>query len=263
MGADRTQGGDSDGAGRIHLTGSKSMKKLLLSAAVALIGATAAGSAIAAGDGHPVVGVAEFVNQTSAGWWSGGVGWELSGMLSNELSSSGDFHVVERQKLQNVLEEQNLAASGRVAAGSGPKIGKLTGAQYLVTGTVTAYTENASSTGGGFSIKGIGLGGKSSEAYLAVDIRVINTQTGDIDFSRTVEGRSKSSGVAVGINRGGFGGSLAHEENTPAGKAIRAALVEVTDYLDCVMVKKDSCVADYAAKEQKRRQGDKSSLKLD
>src|SRR5450432_2777580 len=172
------------------------MKKLLLSVALAMVGATAAGSALAAGDGRPVVGVAEFTNQSAAAWWRGGVGWELSGMLSNELSSSGDFHVVERQKMQNVLEEQNLAASGRVASGTGAKIGKLTGAQYLVTGTVTAYEENAASTGGGFSFKGIGLGGKSSEAYLAVDLRVINTETGDVDFSRTLEGRSKSSGVS-------------------------------------------------------------------
>ncbi len=239
------------------------MKKLLLGMAIAVAGITAAGGAFAAGDGRPVVGVAEFTNQSAAAWWSGGVGWELSGMLSNELSSSGDFHVVERQKMQNVLEEQNLAASGRVASGTGAKIGKLTGAQYLVTGTVTAYQENTSSTGGGLSFKGIGLGGKSSEAYLAVDLRVINTTTGDVDFSRTVEGRSKSSGVAVGVYRGGFGGNLAHEENTPTGKAIRAALVEITDYLDCVMVKRDACVADFQAKEQKRRQGDKKALKLD
>jgi curli biogenesis system outer membrane secretion channel CsgG len=162
-----------------------------------------------------------------------------------------------------VLEEQNLAVSGRVAPGTGAKIGKLTGAQYLVTGTVTAYQENTSSTGGGLSFRGIGLGGKSSEAYLAVDLRVINTTTGDIDFARTVEGRSKSSGINVGVYRGGFGGSLAHEENTPTGKAIRAALVEITDYLDCVMVKRDGCEAEYRAKEQKRRDGDKKSLKLD
>ncbi|HEX6832030.1 MAG TPA: CsgG/HfaB family protein, partial [Rudaea sp.] len=226
-------------------------------------GIAGAGSAFAAGDGRPSVGVAEFTNQSGAAWWRGGVGWELSGMLSNELSSSGDFRVVERNKLEKVLEEQNLAVSGRVAPGTGAKIGKLTGAQYLVTGTVTAYEENTSGTGGGFSIKGISLGGKKSSAYLAVDVRVINTTTGDIDFARTIEGRSESSGVAVGVYRGGFGGNLAHEENTPAGKAIRAALVEITDYLDCAMVKKDGCMAEYQAKEQKRRQNDKKALKLD
>src|SRR5215813_4577923 len=135
------------------------MKKLLLGAAIALASVAASGSVFAAGG--PTLGVAEFTNQSGAAWWRGGVGWELSGMLSNELASSGTFHVVERQKLEKVLEEQNLGASGRVAPGQGAKIGKLTGAQYLVFGTVSAYEENTSSTGGGFAIKGIGLGGKS------------------------------------------------------------------------------------------------------
>jgi len=237
------------------------MKSLML--ALAMVATGFAQGALAAGDGRPTVGVAEFTNQSGAAWWRGGVGWELSSMLSNELSSSGAFHVVERQKLQNVLEEQNLGASGRVAPGQGAKIGKLTGAQYLITGTVSAYEENTSSTGGGLSFRGIGLGGKQSEAYMAIDLRVINTTTGDVDYSRTVEGRSKSSGVNVAVYRGGFGGNLAHEENTPAGKAIRAALVEASEYLECVMVKKDGCIQEYNAKEQKRRQGDKKALKLD
>ncbi len=240
------------------------MKKFVLAVAMAVATfAVAEGALAAGGDNRPVVGVAEFTNQSGAAWWRGGVGWELSGMLSNELSSSGAFRVVERQKLQAVLEEQNLAASGRVAKGTGAKIGKVTGAQYLVTGTVTSYEENTSSTGGGLSFKGIGFGGKSAEAYLAVDVRVINTETSDVEFSRTIEGRSKSSGVAVGVYRGGFGGNLAHEENTPAGKAIRAALVEISDYLDCVMVKRDGCEGEFNAKEQKRRQGDKKAIKLD
>jgi len=256
--------GDEQSGGKLSIRGDNSMKKFVLAVAMAVAAFGVAHGAMAAGgDGKPVVGVAEFTNESGAAWWRGGVGWELSGMLSNELSSSGAFRVVERQKLQSVLEEQNLAASGRVAKGTGAKIGKVTGAQYLITGTVTAYEENTSSTGGGLSFKGIGFGGKSAEAYLAVDVRVINTETSDIEFSRTIEGRSKSSGVAVGVYRGGFGGSLAHEENTPTGKAIRAALVEITDYLDCVMVKRDGCEADFNAKEQKRRQGDKKAIKLD
>lgn len=226
------------------------------------VGALYAGNALAAGE-RPAVGVAEFKNESAAGWWRGGVGWELSGMLSNELSSTNDFRVLERAKLEKVLEEQNLAASGRVRAGTGGKMGQVTGADYLVFGTVTAYEENTSSTGGGLSFHGISLGGKSSEAYLAVDVRVVNSSTGEVDFSRTVEGRSSGGGVSIGLYRGGFGGDLAHEQNTPAGKAIRAALVEITDYLDCVMVKKDSCVAEYNAKEQRRRNSDKNAIKLD
>ena len=237
------------------------MKKSIFATALAVAGLVCAGSAFAAG--KPAVGVAEFKNESAAGWWRGGVGWELSGMLSNELSSSGDFRVVERAKLEKVLEEQNLAASGRVRSGTSAKMGQVTGADYLVFGTVTSYEENTASTGGGFSIKGISLGGKKSEAYIAVDVRVINSSTGEVDFSRTIEGRSSGGGVSVGLYRGGFGGNLAHEENTPAGKAIRAALVEITDYLDCVMVKRDSCESEFRAKEQKRRDSDRKSIKLD
>lgn len=237
------------------------MNKKALVLVCALSATIFAGAAMAAG--KPSIGVAEFKNESGAAWWRGGVGSELSGMLSNELSSSGDFRVVERAKLNKVLDEQDLAASGRVRRGTGAKTGEVTGADYLVMGTVTAYEENTSNTGGGLSFRGISLGGKKSEAYLAVDVRVVNTTTGEVDFSRTIEGRSSGGGVSIGLYRGGFGGDLAHEENTPAGKAIRATLVEITDYLDCVMVKRDSCESEFGAKERRRRDSDRKAIKLD
>jgi curli biogenesis system outer membrane secretion channel CsgG len=237
-----------------------SMNKPIFAFCLALMAAL---PGLAAAQDKPVLGVIEFRNDSGAGWWRGGVGWELAGMLTNELSATGAFRVVERSKLQAVLEEQDLAASGRVKAGSGAKIGKLTGAQYLVSGTVTSFEENTKGTGGGLSFKGVSVGGKSSEAYLAIDIRVINAETGEIDFVRTVEGRSKGGGVSVGLYKGGFGGSLAQEEKTPVGKAIRAALVEVTDYLECAMVKQDRCLQAYEAKEAKRRDSNRGSLKFD
>ena len=224
----------------------------------ALIGALVLASAIgalpaAAQGGKPVIAVAEFKNETNAGWWSGGVGWELSGMLSNELVSTGDFKVVERTQIESVLAEQNMAASGRISPGTGAQIGKLTGAQYLIAGTVTSFEENTASTGGGISYGGISLGGNKSEAYLAVDLRVINATTGEIDYVRTIEGRSKGGGVSIGVFRGGFGGALSNQKNTPVGKAIRAALVEITDYLSCVMVQRGGCEAEFEAKEARCR----------
>ena len=237
------------------------MKRVLFGA-LALMGVVFAGNVSAAGP-KPVVAVAEFLNESGAAWWSGGVGWELSGMLSNELAATGDFKVVERNTLQTVLEEQNLAASGRVAPGTGAKIGKLTGADYLIAGTVTAYEEGSQSTGGGLSFKGISLGGNSSKAYLAVDLRVINATTGEIDFVRTIEGTAKSGGVSVGVYRGGFGGALSQQKNTPAGKAIRAALVEITDYLSCVMVQQNGCESEYDAKESRRREKTRDAIDLD
>lgn len=212
----------------------------------------------------PVLGVAEFQNTaTGVYWWGGGVGWDLSDMLTNELVATGSFTVVERAKLEPVLREQDLADYGRVKKGTGAKIGKLTGAKYLVLGSVSAFESDVSSKGGGVSFRGISVGGKKEEAYLAVDLRVVDTTSGEIVFVRTVEGRAASKGVNVGVYKGGFGGNLAQENKTPAGKAIRAAMVEITDYLSCVMVEKDGCEAEYAAKEKKRRDSTKDSIKLD
>jgi len=236
----------------------------VLCVALALAGLAVADPVMAQrGSGKPVVAVTEFRNESGAAWWRGGVGWELAGMLTNELASTGDFKVVERNKIEDVLSEQNLAASGRVAPGTGARIGKLTGAQYLITGTVSAYEEETSSTGGGISFGGVSLGGKSERAYLAIDLRVINATTGEVDFVRTIEGNAKGGGMSIGLYRGGFGGALSQENKTPAGKAIRAALVEATDYLSCVMVQQDGCESEYDAKENRRREKTRGALDLD
>lgn len=212
----------------------------------------------------PVVAVAEFNNTANGNyWWSRGVGWELAGMLANELANTGEFRVVERAKLEPVLAEQDLAADGRVSKGTGAKVGMITGAEYLILGTVSAFERETSSTGGGISVSGISIGGSKEQAYIAVDIRVVDSTTGELDFVRTVEARSKGAGMSLGLFRGGFGGTLASEKRTPAGKAIRAVLIEITDYLTCAMIEQGECLAEYDAKEKKRRDKLKNSISLD
>lgn len=211
----------------------------------------------------PVLGVAEFENDTNASWWYSDVGDDLSSMLANELSGTGKFRVVERTKLEKVLDEQDLADSGRIKKSTGAKIGELTGAQYLVFATVSAFDTRTASTGGGVSFRGISVGGKKEEAYIAVDLRVVDTTTGEVAFTRTVEARSSGGGVNLGVYRGGFGGNLNKEANTPTGKAIRAVIMEISDYLACAMVDQDGCMDDYDQKEASRRAKTKKSIKLD
>ena len=134
------------------------MKKSLVTGICACAFVLCAGSAMA---DKPVLGVAEFTNNvTGVYWWNADVARDLSGMLTNELAATGSFSMVERSKLEHVLAEQNLAASGRIEAGTGAKIGKLTGAEYMVMATVTAFEENTKGTGGGIGYKGIRVGGQ-------------------------------------------------------------------------------------------------------
>ena len=222
---------------------------------------------------RPILAVAEFTNDaTSVGWWGGGIGSELASMLASELAAIDAFVVVERERLDRVLDEQDLAASGRVRPDTAAASGRLVGAQYIVMGTVTDYSENTSRRGGGLNVRGpsiggrranIGVGGGQSEAYIAVDVRVVNATTGELVHVRTIEGRTQDSSVSLRGSVGRLGGDLARENDTPAGEAIRAALIEITDYLECEMVLQTAaCQARYQERESRRRERTRDALRF-
>lgn len=223
----------------------------------------------------PRISVPSFKNETNWWWWKSNTARELGDALSNELSATGNFNVVERQKLQAVLSEQELAEMGLVKKKTGARRGELTGAQYVVLGRVTAFEEGVSKKSGGGQIGGCfmgicaGGGEQKSEkdAYISIDLRVVDTTTGEVAYSRTIEGRAtdkaQSSSNRIGILGIQAGSNASEEKKAPVGKALRAALIETTEYLSCVMYKKDACVGTYQAKDTKRRQGTQGVLQLD
>jgi len=211
------------------------------------------------------LGVLRFTNNTHASWWTTSAGSELQDMLIAELAGMKCFSVLERKELGAVLREQDLGRSGRVSKRTRAKIGKITGAKYLVAATVSAFEENTSGSGAGLSFKGFSIGGKRKRAYIAVDLKVIDVDTGEIADVRTVEATSKSGGLNLGIFRGGFGGSLGGHKKTPTGKAIRACVMEIAEYLKCSMIQGPNapCMEDYNAKESRRREKTKGSIDLE
>ena len=235
--------------------------KQSITALIIITGLYVAGTAYAVS--KPVVGIAEFKKSVAVNWWGGQVGRDMADMLANELMATKKFNVVERQKLNAVIGEQDLAAAGRIKKGTGAKTGQLTGAKYLVTGTVTSYEENTASTGGGLSFKGIKLGGSKGKAYIAVDLRVIDTTTGVVIDSRTVEANSSKGGLNLGFFKSGVGGNFNTKKKTPAMKAVRAVIMEISEYLACSMVDQDSCLDDYDAKESRRREKTKGAITLE
>jgi curli biogenesis system outer membrane secretion channel CsgG len=207
--------------------------------------------------GRPVIGVLKFQDETGALFMQGGVGRALTTMLTNELSARPAFIVVERQKLRAVLEEQDLSASGRVSAETSIAIGKLTGAQYLVTGTVTAFEERFEPA----TVKRSGLFGRNAQVsppsmggYLAVDLRVIDTVTGEIRHARTIAGTTPP-------NADGSVGNDPYESG-PDQRAVRAAVIEIVDYLQCAMVARDACLAVYEEKERRRQETTRGAVEI-
>jgi curli biogenesis system outer membrane secretion channel CsgG len=181
------------------------------------------------------IAVSRFTDKTGKGWWTGQIGDGMADMLTTALFNTNRYIVLERQQLSDVLAEQDLAAAGRVKQETAAPIGQVEGAELLITGAVTGYEPGASGLGGG--IGGFGGGGGGGilagfkKAYLAIDVRVIDTKTSRILAAATVEGSATDIGGMIG----GFGGPIAAGlggwSKTPLEKALRVCIQESVNFI--------------------------------
>jgi len=121
----------------------------------------------------PVVAVLYFDNN-SFGKDRGdydGLGKGIADLLINDMASNPSMRVVERDRIQSVLQEQSLVAAKSIDPQTAVKLGKLLGAGYMITG--------------GFMSDGKGT--------LLVTSRVINVETGAI--TNPVKMQSKGDDV--------------------------------------------------------------------
>jgi TolB-like protein len=63
-------------------------------------------------------------------------------MSGNMTSQSQGFDVLDRNHIKRILEEQNLSLSGLVDPTTIKKIGKLTGTDIIITGTITPFGDS-------------------------------------------------------------------------------------------------------------------------
>ena len=66
----------------------------------------------------------------------------MSEMLATALAQTNRFVLVERERLDKVIAEQNLALAGLVDESAAAEVGNLLGAQYVVMGAVTSATKD-------------------------------------------------------------------------------------------------------------------------
>lgn len=239
------------------------LRRHLLHAALAGIAALMPALATAGDADRPVLGVIKFQDETGAMPFQGGVGRVFTNILTNELAARPVFTVVERRRLAAVLEEQDLAASGRLKPGEGARIGELTGADYLVMGTVTAFERGVEKKSARGMLAGFGGSRESETAYLAIDLRVVDATTGEIAWARSVEGRTTKTRASAGADLGGLGFGYESLNGEADAKVVRAAILEVIDYLECAMVVRDACLATFADKDQRRVATTRRVLKHD
>jgi curli biogenesis system outer membrane secretion channel CsgG len=176
------------------------------------------------------IGCKDFANE--AGWhgqWE--IGRNLTIMLESALFDSGRFVIVEREKLGDVLSEQNLAASGRAAKSKVAQTGLIRSARYIASGAVTEVSENQSGGGAGVSFKGISLGGGKKEAQITVIVKLIDTTTGEIVAKERVVGKAGGTRLNVGVSVGGLNTDMGGFKETPLGQAAQDCIVKASEFI--------------------------------
>lgn len=176
------------------------------------------------------VGVKGFENQAG---WSGDydLAQNLGVMLESSLFDTGRFVVLQREKLQDVIAEQDLQASGRAAkAKNVAQTGKLRSARYIAGGAITEVSHDQSGGGGGVNIGGFRLGLSKNEAQIAVVVTLTDTTTGEIVGKERVIGKAGGTGVNVGYS-GSIGGDLGGFRKTPIGQAAQDVVNKAAEFL--------------------------------
>jgi curli biogenesis system outer membrane secretion channel CsgG len=167
---------------------------------------------------RPAVALLDFDFGAIQPWWTGNndLGKQVADMLVDALVNDGTFRVIERKRLEAVLNEQNFAhseradPSARLVAG----IGRAFGVQYLIVGSVTRFglEQRTTSIGASLGIKlPVGtLGRNEGKGTVAITARIIDTSTGEILASAKGEGTSTRHGLQVDAHdaTGGHGATL-------------------------------------------------------
>jgi curli biogenesis system outer membrane secretion channel CsgG len=172
--------------------------------------------------------VGSFVAQ-HGGWDIGG---GLAAMLTSELARTNRFVVVERPDLDSVLREKQMALTGVSRGVSGQP---LLGAQTIVRGSVTTF-EQDNSGGGlnlGLNLPGFngGTAGRTMSGHIAIELRLIDAETGAVLSTSRVEKKVRSRSLALqgAVRNVRFGGDQFN--NTSIGKAAEQAIAEAVAHI--------------------------------
>lgn len=152
----------------------------------------------------------------------------LTEALTTSLAATGKFVVLERVALQQVQQEQDFGASGRVNAETAADKGKIIGAQMIITGDITSFAYNRSAIGGKLTniVKGLDAGVERVSASVSIDLRLVDAVTGEVIASIKGDGSAAQQGITGHLTRDEkkYDGSVAL--STPLGKASREAITK-------------------------------------
>ncbi|HBB66989.1 MAG: hypothetical protein A2X28_08125 [Elusimicrobia bacterium GWA2_56_46] len=183
------------------------------------------------------IGVVEFANKTAYG--QGRLGGAATDILVTELTKSGKFIVVERDRMEKIMEEQKFQSQGMTDPQTAAQVGRVLGLEAIVLGAVSQF--GTKTEGSDYLISQT----KKQVADVTVDIRLVDTQSGQVLMADSGKGQAKSKkGSFLGMGtKGGY-------DETIEGEALRAAIVQFVTNIESQLNKKPwSCLVAEASGE--------------
>jgi curli biogenesis system outer membrane secretion channel CsgG len=177
------------------------------------------------------IGVYEFENQSG---FTGQINLSRSwgAVLTHALQESGRFIVLGEGDMRGAaIMEQDFAASGRTAQGGrAPESGQMTPAQLFVKGEII-HLQTTSGGDGGVTIRGFTVGGGRSSAEISAVIYAVDTTTGQVRASTTVEGDSVSRRLQLGAVHRGVAGRVGGFKDDNLATAVENAIEDAVKFL--------------------------------
>ena len=183
------------------------------------------------------VAVTKVTDRSGAPWWKERFEEKLKTILSTELSSAGHFLVIERdnEALADIRNESLITGE----SDADPYL-QMAKPKYIIRAYLSDYEDN----------------------YVSFDLKVINVKTSAIAYSRSIEGtisnQIKNKSTSINTKNIKYREQTQIIKKTVPTRAIRAAITEIAEYLDCVLYLKDECLDEYQAKEERRKRSNDS-----
>ena len=126
----------------------------------------------------------------------------LSAMIESAIAGTGKFRMIERQQMGKLVGEQARAKGGMVTTNTPGRGGGFEGIDYLIYGTITSISAKKADNIGSTMLAGF-MGNKgasctNTSATLALDIKITDTDTGEIKYVTHIDETQKAASSCSG-----------------------------------------------------------------
>jgi curli biogenesis system outer membrane secretion channel CsgG len=141
----------------------------------------------------------------------------VSDLLTNKLVQRGTYSIIERRRIDAILQEQGLGVSGLVDPTTAAQIGKILGVRYVLIGSITRFNLSRDQAGGSGCIRlpFVGCVGGSRNTRMAeveLSARLVDTTTAEIMVAAEGTGTAQQSNSRVVVESVAIGSSTSNED---------------------------------------------------